>query len=355
MDEKNQFGYRSFFWPIVFIGIGVIMLLANLDILPTPSLRLLFRLWPLALVVLGLDILVGRRSPVIGALIGLVTVGLVVGLLYLAPTLNLEPTIERKTLNFNEPFDHATAARVTLDLDRYATTIEPLVGSDDLFDAVLETFSDVDFSARGDSQRTIDLVPVDRGPFNQDWTLGSSNDMTWEIGLSPAVPLDLSVDVGSGSARLDLLGLTLSELRVDGGSGSTELAIPAASSTYPVEVNGGSGHFDIDIEQGAEIQGSLNAGSGSMNIRIGSGTEMTLAIEGGSGSIEVSLPLDAGVRLVIADQGSGGVRVPGDFDLTDDFGDDDRDTGIWESANYAGAANSIEIRLDPGSGTFTVR
>ncbi len=355
MDENRPYTYRSFFWPIVLIGIGVIMLLANMDILPTPSFRLFVRLWPLALVVLGLDLLIGRRSPLIGALIGLGAITLVIVLLYLAPSLDLEPTIERKTLSFSEPLEDATSARVTLDLERYATTVQPVVDSEDLFDAVLETYTDVDFRATGNQQKTIVLEPTDFSGFDLDWTIASTSGMTWEIGLSPEVPLDLAVDVGSGSADLDLFDLILSELQVDGGSGSTDLAIPSSSSRYPVKVDGGSGSFDIQIEDGAELQANFDVGSGSFDIVVGSGVEMTLVIDGGSGSVFIDLPGDVGVRLVVDDRGSGGVRFPSDFNLVDDFNDDDRDTGIWESDNYEDARTSIEIRFDPGSGTLTLR
>jgi len=355
MNENRPYGYRSLFWPIVLIGVGAIMLLVNIDIVPEPSFRLLLRLWPLALVVLGLDILIGRRSPIIGALIGLAAIALVVVLLYLAPSLDLEPTLERKQLNFSTPLEDTTSAEVTIELERYATIIHPLIDSDDLFDAVLETFTDVNFNARGDQHKDISLRPSDDGAFDFDWTGTSTRDMTWEIGLSPEVPLDLTVDVGSGSATLDLNDLILSELRVDGGSGSTDLAIPASGTRYPVEVNGGSGSFEIVIEQGAELEGKFDVGSGSFDIIIASGVEMTLSLEGGSGSAFINLPGDVGVQLVVADRGSGSIRVPNGFDLVDDQGDDDRDTGVWESSNYDEADTIVVIRFDPGSGTLTLR
>lgn len=355
MDQKHPYSYRSFFWPIVLIGIGVIMLLANMDLLPTPSVRLLLRLWPLALIVLGLDILVGRRSPIIGGLIGLGAIALVVALLYLAPSLDLEPTFERKTLILNTPLGNTTSAEVTLDLERYATTIDSSIDADDLFDAILETYTDVDYLALGGQQKTIELDPVASTGFDLDWTTAPTNDMTWEIGLSPEVPLVLSVDVGSGSASLNLFDLMLAELRVDGGSGSTGLAIPSGSSRYRVDVKGGSGSFDIEIEDDAEIEANMDVGSGSFDVSIGSGVEMTLDIDGGSGSIFIDVPQDVGVRLIVDDGASGGVRVSNDFDLVDDQGDDDNDTGVWETDNYRGAESQIEIRFDPGSGSLTLR
>jgi hypothetical protein len=354
MEENHPYSYRSFFWPIVLIGFGAIMLLANLDIIPTPSLRLLIRLWPLALIILGLDVLIGRRSPLIGAFIGIVAVTLVIVLLYLAPQLDIVPTVERKIIPINTPLENTTTADVELNLERYATTIDASVDSDQLFNAVLETYTDVDYDVRGSTHKSINLRPVDSSAFDLNWP-SSTNDMTWQIGLSPQVPLELSVDVGSGSAALDLFDLVLEALRVDGGSGSTDLMIPAGSSRYPVDVNGGSGSLDIEIEEGTEIDAAFDVGSGSFDVIVGEDVSMTLEIKGGSGSIFIQVPHDVGVRLVVDDHGSGGVRIPGGFDLVDDRNDEDNDTGVWESRDFDMASSTIEIRFDPGSGTLTIR
>lgn len=354
MEDKPSYSYRSFFWPVVLIGFGAIMLLANLDLIPAPSLSALVRLWPLALIILGLDILVGRRAPLIGALIGIVAVALIVLFLYLAPRLDFVPRIERKTIPINTPLEGSSSAEVTLDLERYATTIEAAVDSDDLFDAVLETYTDVDYSARGAARKTISLEPVNASNFDLDWS-ASTSGMEWVIGLSPLIPLDLSVDVGSGSASLELFDLMLNELKVNGGSGSTDLAIPAGRERYPVDINGGSGSFDIQIEEDAALEAAFDIGSGSFDVIVGDGAAMTLEIDGGSGSIFIQLPEDAGVRLVVDNHGSGGVRVPGDFVLVDDLGDDDRDTGVWESDQFDSASRTIELRFEPGSGTLTLR
>ena len=149
MEEKRRPGYRSLFWPILLIGVGLIWLLGNMGILPSPGLGLLFRMWPLILVVIGLDILFGRRSPIIGALIGLGAVALAIALIYLAPTLGLEPSGELRTLQFNEPLEGATSARIDLDLDRYQTTVEALSDSKALIEAEIDIRHGIYFRLEG--------------------------------------------------------------------------------------------------------------------------------------------------------------------------------------------------------------
>jgi hypothetical protein len=353
MDEKRGFGYRSLFWPIVMIGVGVIWLLTNVGIVETSSLRTLVRMWPLILIVIGLDIIFGRRSPFLGALIGLGAVALVVALVILAPSLGIEPTGELRTLEYSEPIGEAVSARIDLDLERYPTTVDALTDSELLIDATLDTVTDVDFTVRGTQDKTVSIRPVSDDIFGWDWF--DAMDAKWEIGLSAEVPLDLTVDIGSGSATLDLAELILTELEIDGGSGSTRLSLPAVDDEYAVQIDGGSGSFNIEIESGAAISAVVDVGSGSFSIEIGSGGDGEWRIDGGSGSLSFNVPDDVGVRVVVTDSGSGSVSVPSSYQLVDDRGDTDRDTGIWESDGYSGALHRIEIDFDPGSGSFNLR
>ena len=353
MEEKKGFEYRSFFWPILLIGVGVIWLLGNLDILPHSSLRMLLRMWPLIFVVIGLDILFGRRSPLIGGLIGLGAVAVVIIMLLLAPSLSIETNGELKTLNFSESLGGAASARINLDLERYPTTIEALSDSNLLIEAELDTLTNVVFSASGDQEKSVSLNPVEDYSFDYEWY--DIVDAQWEIGLSPDVPLDLTVDIGSGSTTLDLMDLELSDLMIDGGSGSVELTLPASTSQYSVEIDSGSGSFDVELEAGADIVAVMEVGSDSFDFEIGSGSDVDVRIDGGSGDLTVDVPNDVGVQVVIRDSGSGRIHIPGSYRLVDDLGDDDRDTGIWESEGFSSASHQIEITFDPGSGNLTLR
>jgi len=355
MEEKKQYGYRSLFWPILLIGTGCIWLLANLGVLPAISWRFFFRLWPLVLIVIGLDIIIGRRSPAIGGLIGLGAVAAVIALVLLAPSLDLEPDVELKTLNFSEPLESTTSARITLDLERYATTIDALSDSKSLIEAELDTLTDVNFSARGSKTKSVIIDPVSDFNFDFNWLDLAGLDAEWAIGLSPYVPLDLTVDVGSGSATLNLTELDLTDFEIDGGSGSVDLFLPSTYSQYSVNIHGGSGSFYIELESRSDIRADIDVGSGSFDLVIGSGTDMEARIDGGSGSIDIDFPADVGVRVVIRDGGSGSVHVPSSFDLLDDMDDNDSDTGIWESEDYDDASHKIEITFDPGSGSFNLR
>ena len=352
-DRKNNQPYRSFFWPLLLIGVGIVWLMANIGIIESFSLAFLFRLWPVVLIAIGLDFMFGRRSQILGALIGLGVVAFVVLLLVMAPNLDVDLGPELQTLNFSEPLDDATTARIDLDLTHYPVTIGVLEDSNALIVAELETLEDVSFNVQGANNKVVRLKP--RGETSVfDWVGTLGKDARWEIGLSPQIPVDLRVDGGSGSVRLDLGSMILERFDIHGGSGSTRVTLPSSTESYVVRLDGSSGSFTVDIADGAEFDANIDVNSGSFKISFTGTAQAELDIDGGSGSTTITVPEGAGVRLVVRDSGTGSVRVPGGYTLVSGGGDDDDDTGTWESDNDESEFN-IEITYKGGSGSFTLR
>ncbi len=346
-------GYRSLFWPVVLIGGGLIWLLINLGVLQPGSLITLFRLWPLLLILLGVDLIIGRRSPVLSAGIGLATVALGIALLFAIPPESLPGNPGVRSGEFSEPVDGAERAVVELDLSQWRTTVEALpAGSDSLIEADLDYVGDIVFEATGSETRTVTLA--EHGdllmPGLIDWAAYG-----WEIGLSREVPLELTVSGGSGSSQLDLSDLLITGLAYDGGSGRADIILPATGDQYEAAVSGGSGSVTIDIAGGAEVALTTDSGSGSFTINVNDGAVLEASSSSGSGSVTFNLPADAGARVEVLSSGSGSIRVAGRFDRVSDGGDDDDDTGVWETPGFGGAEAPIVIRIrDAGSGSVTI-
>ncbi|HHX42681.1 MAG TPA: DUF4097 domain-containing protein [Chloroflexi bacterium] len=358
-------GDRSLFWPIVLIGVGVLWLLSNVGLIADLNIGLLLRLWPLILVVIGLDLLFGRRWPALSALIVIGTVALVVLLLLFAPRLGLRadapasifgmPIItgadetDLRTERFTEPLGETESAEVTLNLSSIRADIHGLQESEALIDAEITHYGGVAFVVRGDRRKTIRLTQRNQillGPLTS-----SDTRLGWDVGLTPAIPLDLAIDVGSGPADADLTSLRLQSLDVDGGSGPFSLALPEGPTDYRARIDVGSGPITVNVPEGAVLSDlAIEGGSGPVDIAIEAGARLQASVNGGSGSVTVDVPEQAGVR--VSDSGSGGFRVPSDYRQVEGR---DPDTGVWESPNYASATQRIDLTFDIGSGRVEVR
>ena len=62
--EARRTRRRGMFWPLVLIAVGVVFLLGNYGLIQPVSFLALLALWPVLLVLLGIDIAFARRWPI---------------------------------------------------------------------------------------------------------------------------------------------------------------------------------------------------------------------------------------------------------------------------------------------------
>lgn len=332
MSTPNQpsFRYRSLFWPIILIGAGIIWLLANLNLITIGSLNALANLWPLLLVGIGLDILFGRRSALIGGAIGIVVVAIAIVILIAAPSLGFSQNTQVVTDRYTTPLAGVNSAQITLDLASPSSDIKALSDPSLLFDATITHVGKMDFTVSGAQQKNIHLAQTGVG-FEWLFTTGAQNPR-WDIGLSPQVPLDLTINGGSGSSTIDLSQLTISNLGIRTGSGSSNIRLPS---------------------KGPQYDANLRSGSGSVDMNIPSGAEVTLHLTSGSGSVSITLPASDAIRVEVIHAGSGSVSVSSRLSRVSGGGN--QKTGVWQSSNYDQATSKINIVMDStGSGSVSL-
>jgi len=316
MSESKKYRHTyqrpSFVWPILLIGGGVFFLLINMGWLKADAWMALVRLWPVALILLGIDILFGRRS-LIGSLFTLlVTLVVVGGLIWLMVTgpekvpgfswLTAKPNVKMEAIQ--APLGEVKTADVTIHWDSGAQKLTALpTTSKNLLEGDIEYYDNLIFSV--DTNKTASKINLDTQFDSSAFLRFEWVDTNWDVALHPSVLYNLTLDTGSGHNEFDLSQLKLSTLLLDMGSGRTLLDLPNGNYTSTLEI--------------------------------------------GSGSLTISVPSDAAVRLE-SNQGSGSLRLPTGFNQVS--GDDHN--GIWETANYSSAKQQIILTTDQGSGSIDV-
>ncbi len=304
----------SFFWPLMLVGAGVLLLLSNLGYLPWESWNALWRLWPLLLIALGIDVLIGRRSmlgAVVSGLLILLLIGGGVALVLFArdiPALSeLTNVPGMRVRRIEYPAEEVEQARLDVDWTSMPSYLGGLRDSPNLIEGEVayrgELVFDVDVE---DGRADVRLDSYTSQPWFGPTGWGQEA-WRWEVILSPRVPFDLILDAGSGVCEFDLRDLTVSGLILDVGSGSVDLTLPS------------EGAFD----------GRIEGGSGSLDIFLPEGVGMQVVLESGSGSFH------PGEHLHL---------IQGDA-----HGD-----GIWETENFDQAERAILLRIDQGSGSIRV-
>jgi hypothetical protein len=288
----------------------------------------IWKLWPLLLIAGGLDLLIGRRLPIFGALFGLATIGLVIFILVAGVQLPGARPVGVVTERLHAPLESAKSAHVILDLWSDPARVFALNDSAELLDANVTHTGQVDLTTTGSTEKTVRLEH--RADFNPEFFTFGSPDQRADIGLSSAIPLELTINSASGSQDLNLNGLNLTAFNLDAASGSLSLTLPKSAASYPVR---------------------LNAASGSINLNVQDGASFKLKLDSASGSISFHLPQNAAVRIDVQDNGSGSLTVQSGFNK---ISGSDNETGVWETPGYATAGSQIEITVTNfGSGSIS--
>src|SRR5262245_5381225 len=196
-------------WPLLLITVGSIFLLQNLGLVPWNLWGQIWRLWPLALVLIGLELLLGGR--IRGAALGVLTlVLLVAGVLALTagPTGRLGSAPSERS-SFDQPLQGATQANVRVEFGAGELELRGLEPGDGrlasmLFDGPAGVSVEPRVSIQNGSADLRYTLSGRRG-FGSPPFLGLPNgQMSMQLGLTPEIPIGLRVSTGAAESRLDL-------------------------------------------------------------------------------------------------------------------------------------------------------
>jgi hypothetical protein len=300
MERRERRG--SLIGPLILIGLGLIFLLNNLGIVGWDVWDIVVRFWPILLIAIGLDILIGRRS-VLGSLLALaVTVAVIgAGLWLISSQIAPGPVLTYESID--QPLEGATLGDVTIGFGSGALRLGVSPEGSSLIAGKVALGQGErlvrDFHKSGDTAAfTLRSEGFAMGPF-----VGRGNaDKVWDLRLSPEVPLRLNVNTGVGESTLDMERLKLTELDLHAGIGKVTLTLPAHG----------------------QVQASVNGGIGEVVVRIPAGV----------------------AAHVHATAGLGNSQVMGNYQRQD---------GVYVSPGYDTAENRVDLEVKGGIGKITVQ
>ena len=247
---------RGLFWPLVLITIGLVFLLVNYGLVPGVTALSLLSLWPLLLILGGVDIAIGRRWPLaaLGIDVAVIALGLVL--------LSTQPTI------LGSPFpifggssggerdvsvDRQSVTAMSLEINGGAGRFRVVGGSATLVEA---------HSASADLRlRRSDLGPqtssthadVRIDQIGNKRVGGTTTDV--ETRIASDVPTELSINGGAGEFFIDLSDVKVTSAELNVGAASLTLTLPKPTGTVNVDVNAGASSIVIEVPEGVEARG----------------------------------------------------------------------------------------------------
>jgi hypothetical protein len=291
---------RGMFWPLVLIGTGVIALLANYGYIQGVSFLTLLALWPVLLILLGIDIAFARRWPLPTLA---VEVAIISGALVLAAT---QPSaLSVSAFTFHSSSDcptgigspsvpRGTMDRLSLRIDGGAARYRLTGGATGAVDVTSDReeicLRDRTTSSRGD-------VRISQSGAN----FGGRSEIL--VKVANDLPLSLNVSAGAGEFIIDLSDVKTTDARFSVGASNTTVILPRPTGDVPVRLDGGASNITIEIPSDVEARVIVSGGlvtTTSQNPRAtksgnivetpgygGAKDRVTVTINGGASSITV--------------------------------------------------------------------
>jgi cell wall-active antibiotic response 4TMS protein YvqF len=248
--------YRSFFWPAVLILAGVVALLVNVGAISVERLILLVNLWPLILIVVGLELIArralqGRNADIAAALVVILAVAGAAA--YIA--VNPSPTA---TQQLDSTAPSGGLQQASLEVNAGSATIDITAGSDlgsQLYRAHIEypgSKPDISFD------KTSGAVTISQG---SNYPFGIANGrFGLSVQLNSDVRWTITENTGASRDTINVAHVKVSGISVNTGASVEELTLGSATGIVPVEINGGALTVHIHRSSGAEASVRVSGG-----------------------------------------------------------------------------------------------
>src|SRR5689334_136203 len=225
-QETRPRGMPGLTWAVILIAVGVVFLINNLHIngISIDWFELL-RYWPVILILLGLDILLGRRSVLGSIAVAAIAVAVIAGLVWTVGITRdtvdgLGSSISREVA---QDAGDAESAHLDFNLGAANTTITADPSIKNLVEGRYRTNEnltlDVNYEVTGGVGNLV--ISQETKNRNTNWFNDFVGDL--DLKLGDDIPVDIVIDAGVGQVTLDLTGIELTSLNIKGGVGNVEI------------------------------------------------------------------------------------------------------------------------------------
>src|SRR5262245_4774574 len=310
---------RLLYWGVVLLAVGGVLVVADLTTVDTAVLADLVRLWPLAIIAIGLSLVLRRSRFALPALLAAALIpGLVVGAAFaVAPRFAGNCGSHGQLQNVASTSGAFTApASVSIESGCGVLNVATTDGPGWTLDASNTSGVGPNIEA---TESSLDISEA-RG---SNWLYGGRSD--WDVTLPTLPQADinhLSVTVSAGEGDVDLARASLDSLDLTLSAGKLDADAPRAAPLAP---------------------SSAQVSAGSMSLELPGSNDIGADVEVSAGKLEVCTPPGVGLQ-VTSDSSAGSVSIAGL----------EHSTGDWVSPNYQSAAHHVALSVHVSFGAVDI-
>ena len=258
-------------WGLILVSIGAILLLDNLGIIDF-YWRVIWRYWPVILILSGINILFSRNNSTAGTVIAVsITCIALAFIIYTGLSYPSNPdrwynynedTVpwgNKSTENtFTEEFSSGTR-KAELNITGGATSYKLDGTTSKLFDASVKQVSGR-YSLKKISRDSMEVLNFSMNERSGRWRMGS-NKATMKLNTFPI--WGIHVKLGAGETDFDLRPFKVEDLSFEGGAASFKVKLGEPVNITNVTVKTGVANIDISVPGSAGCQIKIKSGLSS--------------------------------------------------------------------------------------------
>jgi hypothetical protein len=209
------------------------------------------------------------------------------------------------THNLSEPLNGATTAKVDINVGDGNLTIDKLTDSEQvLASGMLQHLENQGLPTRsvntsnGQATLTLKASGAGRPWFRFPWA--ACNGATkWLIHLNPSVPSDITAHSGGGNVKLNLTGMAVTHVSADTGGGNMDVVLPDNAASLNVTAKTGAGNVVVLVPSGVAARIHATTGLGKVIVdsrfsKIDGNTYQSPDYDGAANKVEITLNSGAG-------------------------------------------------------------
>jgi hypothetical protein len=226
---------NSLFWGTLILLIGVTLLGVNTGYLSSDVWGNVLQLWPVLLIVWGLNIILRNTS------------------LQFISYLSLSGPESRDIVKYTHDYErNEDVHKLSVEFDLGAASLDVISSSEDVFiDVEIKANTGeptVNFELDGNTLNMCAASPSHSGRW------GNFKE-EWSVQLPAGIPLSLYLDVGASACELDLEDILLSYLVIDAGAVAIDASLPAPDvEGYTVIIDLGASDLDLSFPEDTPLR-----------------------------------------------------------------------------------------------------
>lgn len=223
----------TIFWGCIFIGLGFLVLLDNLDII---SINVWELIWPFFLISVGLWVLLGAMA---GKRAG---------------------DVEHAVV----PLEGASQANIRFNHGAGRLRISGITAPDTLLEGDFGGGVEISKRQEGDALDVTLSMPSKYFP-DIPWLWGANN-LDWIIRINDQTQVSLNLNTGAAESKMDFSNTQVKDIRLKTGASSTDLVLPSNAGQVYVKVEAGVASVKIQVPPGVAARVRDKSGLSSLSI-----------------------------------------------------------------------------------------